>query len=45
MTRNELKKLCKQYDEKHGEYPEHIFEGEAVLKYLLKNGFKTNKGE
>lgn len=31
-----LKALCKRYDNKSGDYPEHEFEGAAVLAFFEK---------
>lgn len=36
ITIEELTILCHQYDLDIGDYPEHEYEGRAVLRYILK---------
>lgn len=30
-----LKALCDRYDEEHGSYPEHEYEGESVYSFIM----------
>ena len=35
LTKDELKRLCDDYDNRYGAYPESEFEGEAVYEFIL----------
>lgn len=42
---DELIKLCANYDKKFGTYPEHCYEGQAVLVYILNKLVETKEAE
>ena len=36
ITIDELKKFCEEYDNLYESWPEHKYEGSAVLEFILK---------